>query len=344
MCPRVITHADRQAAVAVEHLERIATKRTALGVEDDNVKGAVRKVAQVVFDRELNVRRAFQTWDANGSGDLDIGEFTSAMNSLGFSLDLVDAKHIFQLFDIDGDGRIKCWEFVRTLGQFEGQLGGDGSTVPDITDTVVTPPGHNTGKGGGGDPSPGSQKSKMAERSRQQVLKQKQAEADAERLRGEQEARNAELEAALAMIEAKKAELERENESAKSAAVAAAQAEYQKHHRELLAQQKKDAAKAEEIRRAMEEAQEALERARIEAEAEAAKGGGQALLDWLKNGLAPGAAPSQAPVKASSAGTSVSDILQAGMKPFNNPSTDTEVSSSKQKRRKKKGRTQPAPP
>ena len=103
--------------------------------------------------------------DANGSGDLDIGEFTSAMNSLGFSLDLVDAKHIFQLFDIDGDGRIKCWEFVRTLGQFEGQLGGDGSTVPDITDTVVTPPGHNTGKGGGGDPSPGSQKSKMAERS-----------------------------------------------------------------------------------------------------------------------------------------------------------------------------------
>ena len=66
MCPRVITHADRQAAVAVEHLERIATKRTALGVEDDNVKGAVRKVAQVVFDRELNVRRAFQTWTRMG--------------------------------------------------------------------------------------------------------------------------------------------------------------------------------------------------------------------------------------------------------------------------------------
>ena len=70
------------------------------------------------FDKELNIRKAFQTWDGDGTGDLDVSEFTAALNSLGFSLDLLDAQAIFKFFDIDGDGRIKCWEFVRTLGAF----------------------------------------------------------------------------------------------------------------------------------------------------------------------------------------------------------------------------------
>ena len=56
------------------------------------------RVAQTVFDRELNIRKAFQTWDGSGTGSLDISEFTSALNSLGFSLDLLDAKAIFDCF------------------------------------------------------------------------------------------------------------------------------------------------------------------------------------------------------------------------------------------------------
>ena len=52
-----------------------------------------------------------------------------------------------EVFDIDGDGRIKCWEFIRTLGQIEGVLNGESGQLL---------PGHNTGLGGGGDPAGGT--------------------------------------------------------------------------------------------------------------------------------------------------------------------------------------------
>ena len=71
MCPRVMTHRDRTAEVQVQHYERLAEGRTELTVEEEHVAGAVKRVAQTIFDRELNIRRAFQTWDGNGSGDLD---------------------------------------------------------------------------------------------------------------------------------------------------------------------------------------------------------------------------------------------------------------------------------
>lgn len=113
MCPTIRTHGDAQREVAVGHLERMAQKRETLEVDEEEVEQAVFRVAKAVYDKELNIRKAFQTWDGNGSGSLDISEFTAAMNSLGFSLDLLDSKNLFEMFDIDRDGRIKCWEFVR---------------------------------------------------------------------------------------------------------------------------------------------------------------------------------------------------------------------------------------
>ncbi len=144
MCPVIKSHAEAQRAAHVEHLMRMAEQREALEVEEETDAGvnqAVRRVAEVVFNKEINIRSAFKTWDRDGSGKLDVSEFVSAMNSLGFSMDLADARHVFKAFDVDGDGKLACWEFVRTLGAFEAELNGDDGPVA----------GHNTGRGGGGD-------------------------------------------------------------------------------------------------------------------------------------------------------------------------------------------------
>ena len=143
--------------------------REALELESesgDAVNQAVRRVAEVVFDKEINIRSAFKTWDSDGSGKLDVSEFVSAMNSLGFSMDLADARHVFKAFDVDGDGKLACWEFVRTLGSFEAELNGQAADSGQV--------GYNTGRGGGGDrapPKPAAGESsakRMQERSRQQ--------------------------------------------------------------------------------------------------------------------------------------------------------------------------------
>ena len=203
MCPVIRSHADAQKAVAVGHLERMAANREKL-VATEDIEGAVFRVAETVFAKELNVRRAFQTWDANGSGDLDVSEFTAALNSLGFSLDLLDAKALFEVFDIDRDGRIKCWEFIRTLGHFERELNGD-----DGTRRVL---GHNTGRGGGGDRAEGGarpvladvigasggntiRKPTMAERSRLQQDMERQQKEEAARAAAAMSSREEQLHA-----------------------------------------------------------------------------------------------------------------------------------------------------
>jgi len=203
MCPVIRSHADAQKAVAVGHLERMAANREKLETTED-IEGAVFRVAETVFAKELNVRPAFQTWDANGSGDLDVSEFTAALNSLGFSLDLLDAKALFEVFDIDRDGRIKCWEFIRTLGHFERELNGD-----DGTRRVL---GHNTGRGGGGDRAEGGtrpvmadvigasggntiRKLTMAERSRMQQDMERQQKEEAQRAAAAMSSREEQLNA-----------------------------------------------------------------------------------------------------------------------------------------------------
>ena len=142
MCPKVRSQSDAQKAAHVEYLTRMVENLESLEADstDEGVSSAVQRVAEVVYDKEINIRSAFRTWDSDGSGKLDISEFVSAMNSLGFSMDLADARRVFKAFDVDGDGKLACWEFVRTLAQFDPDGNADG---------VVA--GHNTGRGGGGD-------------------------------------------------------------------------------------------------------------------------------------------------------------------------------------------------
>ena len=60
----------------------------------------MRRIAESVFEKELQVRALFRKWGTSGDGSLSISEFTAALNSLGFSVDLQDAKALFRHFDV----------------------------------------------------------------------------------------------------------------------------------------------------------------------------------------------------------------------------------------------------
>jgi Ca2+-binding EF-hand superfamily protein len=58
------------------------------------------------------MRGVFQTVDTDGSGGLDLGEFTTAMQILCPSLSAEDCGIVFKAVDINGDGQISYTEFL----------------------------------------------------------------------------------------------------------------------------------------------------------------------------------------------------------------------------------------
>lgn len=63
----------------------------------------------------IGLQRQFKIADDNGSGYLDLPEFTKAVNDFGVEIDPQDIKGLFKSLDIDGSGEISFDEFVRVV-------------------------------------------------------------------------------------------------------------------------------------------------------------------------------------------------------------------------------------
>ena len=73
--------------VQVQQFERIAaagpaTKTLKVSEDRSTVPTAVSLISQEVYKQQINLRHAFKKWDADGSGGLDVNEFTSVPRSL----------------------------------------------------------------------------------------------------------------------------------------------------------------------------------------------------------------------------------------------------------------------
>ncbi|CAE8605904.1 unnamed protein product [Polarella glacialis] len=79
------------------------------------VRQAAARIADSLFDKEIDLRKAFKQWDKDGSGGLDQKEFGAALESLGFGAAPEAVEAVFKAFDLKGDGRISSWELMRGL-------------------------------------------------------------------------------------------------------------------------------------------------------------------------------------------------------------------------------------
>ncbi|CAE8683118.1 unnamed protein product, partial [Polarella glacialis] len=92
--------------------EKKVVEQPAASLESSKV---LAKVARAVYERELSLQKAFQRWDADGSGSLDLRELKKALDDLGFALGADGLRTVFAAFDVNGDGRLSCWELVQGL-------------------------------------------------------------------------------------------------------------------------------------------------------------------------------------------------------------------------------------
>jgi len=80
-----------------------------------HLHAALERIVLAVYEEELNLRKAFKKFDKNNSQALSLDEFTGALGELGFCMDSGTAQRIFDAFDLNRNGEIASWEFVKTI-------------------------------------------------------------------------------------------------------------------------------------------------------------------------------------------------------------------------------------
>merc|ERR1712023_503673 len=93
-------------------------------------------------DQIEEIREAFQLFDADQSGAIDIRELKAAMRALGFEVKKEELKKMISDIDNDGNGDIDFNEF---LGMMTGKMG-EKDTREDIEKVFKLFDDDNTGK------------------------------------------------------------------------------------------------------------------------------------------------------------------------------------------------------
>ena len=117
--------ARKEDIVAQQQLARMAAAATgtdSLSEATSDVYSAVKKIAGRVFEKEIILRKAFKKWDRDNNGHLDRNELTQVLNELGFSVNGNEVDILYNAFDLDGDGRISCWELVKGIGSLTPEI------------------------------------------------------------------------------------------------------------------------------------------------------------------------------------------------------------------------------
>jgi len=104
---------QRKAAQAFEE-DRIERLKTAKA--DTTYEQLIKKIAEAISEQQLKLRKIFNKHDKNKNGSLNKEEFRSAMQDLGYNFSQEQIDAMYQHFDVDGNGKVNFWEFVRALG------------------------------------------------------------------------------------------------------------------------------------------------------------------------------------------------------------------------------------
>jgi Ca2+-binding EF-hand superfamily protein len=88
----------------------------------EDPQGLAVSLACSIFEKELNMRKAFSRYDKNSDGTIDRDEFAEVMNSCMSPGNAAAMDEVFGLFDSDGNGRLSIQEFTDALLDFGGNL------------------------------------------------------------------------------------------------------------------------------------------------------------------------------------------------------------------------------
>ncbi|KAG8518885.1 Centrin-1 [Galemys pyrenaicus] len=113
--------ARTSAAPAVElttdHSGRMASSFRKSNVSSTSQKRKVSPKPELTEDQRQEVREAFDLFDADGSGTIDVKEFRVAMRALGFEPKKDEIKKMISEVDKEGTGKVSFNDFLAVMTQ-----------------------------------------------------------------------------------------------------------------------------------------------------------------------------------------------------------------------------------
>jgi len=110
-------------------------------MSDENILTSLSDSLQ--FNRSTLVR-AFKKFDRDRNGALTEEEFATALRASGMKVSEERARAMVKRFDVNGDGTLACWEFIRMMAGGGEEEDGDGEEEGaggDRGDSLPSPPG-----------------------------------------------------------------------------------------------------------------------------------------------------------------------------------------------------------
>merc|ERR1712094_83920 len=91
-----------------------------MGHQNMSRRGGKKKAGQLSEEQMDEIREAFNLFDGDQSGAIDVRELKAATRALGFEVKNEELKKMVSDVDNDGNGTI---EFVEFLGMMTGKMG-----------------------------------------------------------------------------------------------------------------------------------------------------------------------------------------------------------------------------
>nr|NP_001232795.1 centrin-2 [Taeniopygia guttata]ACH45424.1 putative centrin 2 variant 2 [Taeniopygia guttata] len=95
--------------------EACGFKKASLGAAAQRKKGSPR--LELPEEQQREIRNAFELFDADGSGSIDVKELKVAMRALGFEPKKEEIKKMISDIDKEGTGKISFSDFLAAMSQ-----------------------------------------------------------------------------------------------------------------------------------------------------------------------------------------------------------------------------------
>ena len=90
---------------------------------EEGVPAIIRRLAELAIEREGSLKKAFAHWDRDGDKKLGREDLGATLQRLEIDLTPDELTELMKTLDVDGNGEVLYWEFVRILGEYANNEG-----------------------------------------------------------------------------------------------------------------------------------------------------------------------------------------------------------------------------
>ena len=113
---------ERTVKKAMAKNARIAIEAAIHQCLDDAISDheLLERLGETLSAKKMNMIKAFRKFETDNTGSLNAKEFAEGFQKCGIDISPDRAKALIAKFDVNNDGKLACWEFIRMMTASDG--------------------------------------------------------------------------------------------------------------------------------------------------------------------------------------------------------------------------------